>query len=288
MFDIAQFFPLLNHHLLSAILGKAGFYLKVINFFSNYLVDRKTSYFWNNFSSCFCDINMEVGQDSILSPIFSALYLSSFLHILEKRLKILNIKISILSFVDDSLLISQSKSFYTSNAHLFSSYNVASQLLLKFSLLVEHSKTEVFYFSRLHNNFNPPPLDLSSISGPLLVPKDTWWYLGFIFNRKLSFCQHIDFYANKAILTVKCMKILSNSTKGLNLLQKQLLYRSCALPIALYGFQLWFYHKALLLYPLKILGKLQRRVVIWILGAFRTSSYSIKAITGLIPIYLHL
>ena len=85
------------------------------------------------------------------------------------------------------------------------------------------------------------------------------------------------------------MKILGNSTRGLNLQQKCLLYRSCALPIALYSFQLWYYSKAPLSYPLKSLGKLQRRAAIWILGAFKISpSYGIKAIMGLIPIHLHL
>jgi len=42
-------------------------------------------------------------------------------------------------------------------------------------------------------------------------------------------------------------------------------------------------------YHLKALSKMQRRVAIWILGAFKTSpSYGIKAITGLVPIKLHL
>ena len=85
------------------------------------------------------------------------------------------------------------------------------------------------------------------------------------------------------------MKILGNSTRSLNPQQKCLLYRSCALLIALYGFQLWFYSKAPLSYPLNLLGKLQRRVAIWILGAFKTSFvYGIKAITDLISIRLHL
>ena len=44
-----------------------------------------------------------------------------------------------------------------------------------------------------------------------------------------------------------------------------------------------------MVYHLKVLGKMQRRAVIWILGAFKTSpSYSIEAIAGLIPIKLHL
>ena len=39
-----------------------------------------------------------------------------------------------------------------------------------------------------------PPLDLSSIEGFVLTPKNSWKYLDFIFDRKLSFYQHIDFY----------------------------------------------------------------------------------------------
>jgi len=104
-FDITQFFPSLNHHFISLILDKAGFGPLVINFFSNYLVNRKTSYFWNNFSSQSFDINVGVGQGSALSPILSTLYLSSFFHIFEKRIKNLDLKISTLSFVDDGLLI---------------------------------------------------------------------------------------------------------------------------------------------------------------------------------------
>jgi len=60
-FDIAQFFPSLNHCLFFLILGKVGFNPKVVQFVSYYLVDKKTSYFWNNFSSCFFDVNIGVG-----------------------------------------------------------------------------------------------------------------------------------------------------------------------------------------------------------------------------------
>ena len=57
----------------------------------------------------------------------------------------------------------------------------------------------------------------------------------------------------------------------------------------MYGFQLWFYNKAPLLYHFKILNKMQRRAAIWILGAFKTSpSEGIEALVGLIPIKFHL
>jgi len=129
-----------------------------------------------------------------------------------------------------------------SNSCLFCNYNIMSNLLDKFGLVVEHSKTEVFHFSRLQGSFNPPSLNLSLnlslLKGPILTFKNFWKYLEFIFNRKLMFHQHIDFYSNKALLSVKCMKILGNSSHSIMPLQKQLLYRCCILPIALYSFQL--------------------------------------------------
>jgi len=50
-------------------------------------------------------VDIGVGQESALSPILSALYLSSTFHIFEKRTKNLipSISISFLPFVDDSL-----------------------------------------------------------------------------------------------------------------------------------------------------------------------------------------
>ena len=103
------------------------------------------------------------------------------------------------------------------------------------------------------------------------------------------FYQHIDFYSNKALSSVKYMKLLGNSSCGIIPVQKQLLYRSYVLPIALYGFQLWFYNHVPLSYPLKTLGKMQRRAAIWILRVFKIfPTKGVEAIAGLIPIKVHL
>ena len=261
-FDISQFFPSLNHNLLMTTLSKVGLEPKVSKFFVDYLVKRKTNYIWNNLQSPEFEVNIGVEQGSALSPILLALYLALFLHILEKHLKILKIPISILSFVDDRLIIAQNNSIPISNSQLFYSYNVLSNLLTDFGLVIEHGKTEIFYFTRSHGEFNPPSLDLSPLGGPVLHPKDFWKYLGFLFNQKLSFRQHLDFYSNKALSTVKCMKLLGNSSHRISSLQKHRLYRCCILPIALYGFQLWFYNKTPLSYHMKLLNKMQRRAAI--------------------------
>ena len=185
-FDIAQFFPFLNYCLLPLILKKAGYDSKVVQFFSNYLVGRKIWYCWNNIFSQFFNVDVGVEQGSTLSLILSTLYISPVFHILENCLKNLKIPVSVLSSVDDGLFVIQSKSMI-SNSLLFCSYNIVSFLLEKFDLILEYGKTEVFHFSRLCRVFNSSPLNLLNIGSPSLIPKDMWRYLGFIFDRKLSF-----------------------------------------------------------------------------------------------------
>ena len=115
-FNISRFFLSLNHNLLTHILEKADFDPKVTSFFANYLVSRKTKYMWNDISFPSFDVNVGVGQGSTLSSILSSLYLSPFFYILENRLKNLRIPVSILSFVDDGLIIAQNKSVDISNS----------------------------------------------------------------------------------------------------------------------------------------------------------------------------
>jgi len=76
-------------------LAKAGLDPKVTSFFEDFLVKRKTNYTWNEFSSPMFEVNVGVGQESALSPILSALYLSPLLYILEKCLKTINIPVSL-------------------------------------------------------------------------------------------------------------------------------------------------------------------------------------------------
>jgi len=121
-------------------LDKASFDSKIILFFYDYLVGKKTKYLWNSFSSSFFNVNVGIGQGSALSPILSTLYLSPIFHIFEKRLKNLKILISIISFVDDGLFISQNKSLVFSNSYLFCSYHIMSSLLKQFSLVIKHGK----------------------------------------------------------------------------------------------------------------------------------------------------
>ena len=82
----------------------------------------------------------------------------------------LNLSTSILSFIDDSLLISQGKTYNKTLPELYNSYRVVTDLMVSFGLVMEHNKSEIFHFSRVHNDLNPE-LDLSAIGAPTLKLK---------------------------------------------------------------------------------------------------------------------
>ena len=155
-----------------------------------------------------------MGQDSVLSSILSTLYIVPIIHIFELRAQVFNLNISILSFVDDSLLISQKRIYNKILPDIHSSYRVVIDLIVLFGLVIEHDKLEIFYFSRAYNNFNQE-LDLLAISIPTLKLKIYWRYLGFYFDWYLFLKKHVYYYSTKALSTDKAMNMLGNLTRGL-------------------------------------------------------------------------
>jgi len=131
-----------------------------------------------------------------------------------------------------------------------------SKILLDADLVMEHSRTKLFYFMKAQHSPNPF-IDLSSIGGSVISPKPIWQYLGFYFDYRLNFNYHIHFYATKCLFTLSAMKMLENSSRGLLPIQKQLLYRTYILPIALYRFQLWFFKGASIVKNINELKKMQ-------------------------------
>jgi len=97
--------------MLLLILNKADFHFKVFIFFFDYLVDRKTYYLWNSFSSSSFNTDVGIGQGFALSLILSALFIAPIFYIFKKRINNLKIPVLFLLFVDDGLFISQEKYF---------------------------------------------------------------------------------------------------------------------------------------------------------------------------------
>jgi hypothetical protein len=177
-----------------------------------------------------------VGQESALSPVLSALYIALVMHGFQAHPSFMGC--NILSYMNDGTIITQSKSLLSNLEPLKKAYWVVNDLLRSFSLVLEYDKSEISHFTRAHHNLLPSLALDTSIH---LVPKTFWCYLGFFFNRSLSFREHVHYYSTKAFSMVLSMRMLGNSSRGLTPLQKCLLYRLCVVTMATYSYQLWFF-----------------------------------------------
>src|SRR6185369_2918659 len=237
-FDLANFFPSLNHEILAKVLQISGYSPTITNFFRSYLVGRRTKFSWEGEVSPSFAAEAGVGQGSALSPILAVLYLAPMMEIVKARVS--KVIADILSYVDDGTLVAQSKDWATNNVNLREAYLTLSEVATKMGLVIEDSKTELFHFSRSGYGDNPPlDLGVTPFTGATpLAPKPVWRYLGIYFDRRLDFRTHAKLMCTKALTTVRAMGVLGNSSKGLPPNEKRRLYRACCLPIALYGCRL--------------------------------------------------
>ncbi|KAF7761148.1 hypothetical protein Agabi119p4_10557 [Agaricus bisporus var. burnettii] len=279
-FDVAQFFPSLNHNVLSKIFKHFGFSASVASFFSDY--------------------NVGVGQGSALLPILSALYIAPCFHLLDKWVKDEEDRIhfpliSFLSFVDDGLLVATGDCRMDTHDTLKEAYAQMTSIFKDFGLVMEHTKTELFNFADSARNKNSPNPSINLGVAPFTrespcVPKDVWRYLGIMFDRNLIFRDHVKFYSTKSVSAVRCMKSLGNSNRGLTPKQKRLLYISCIQPIATFGLCCWYKPGTRAFKTnIKMLRLTHNQGARWITGAFRTSPMgAMTAVAGLMPLHLQL
>jgi retron-type reverse transcriptase len=144
-FDIAQFFPSLNHEVLLEVISRLGFPHVVVEFFHSYLVGRCTTYQWNTFLLGEYPSDVGVGQGSSLSPVLSALYLTLIMRLF--RASQIGKKVGLMSYVDDGTIIAQSKRAYDNLPLLTKAYGWLFWAFTALGLVLEHEKSEVIHFS---------------------------------------------------------------------------------------------------------------------------------------------
>ncbi|CAA7270631.1 unnamed protein product [Cyclocybe aegerita] len=141
---------------------------------------------------------------STMKWLFIALVMKLF------YIKAAPLNMTLLSFVDDGTILAQSKHLNDNNVGLCKAYKIIYLLFIAFALILEHDKTELFHFLHCHNAYNPA-LDLGYAPHTGATPlkaKTYWRYLGFYFDRRLMFHEHVCYYATKAFTTVQAMLVL--------------------------------------------------------------------------------
>ena len=289
-FDVAQFYPSVNHRMLLGILDKQGFSEKLIRFFGHYLSGRSTTYRWDTFTSpAFEAVDVGVVQGSSLSPPLANLYIAPVIY----RLCPVDQNGAgghpwLQFFVDDGLW-SVSRSTIEGNVQVLQEkYQHTISEFDRIGLRVEHEKTEACHFTRKKQS---PPLDLGEapFTGDTpLQPVPVLRHLGFYLDQRLTFRHHVRFYGSRAASTAQSLLMLGNSVRGMPPMQRRRLYQSCVLPLMTYGCQLWYRRKGTK-WHIEFLRKAQNTAARWITGAFRTSpAGGAEVLAGLPPVRLHI
>ena len=160
-FDVAQFFPSVNHDLLIQIMSRAGFNHKLCKFTSAYFGPRTSSFVFNgDVSPTFDCPSVGVGQGSSLSPTFSVLYLALAIHAVHSTTSVTS-TFGLQFYVDDSNLMASSTSTETTCHILRIAYHALECQLFKLGLVIEHDKDKLIHFPppckqpHMPHDFNP-------------------------------------------------------------------------------------------------------------------------------------
>ena len=128
-------------------------------------------------------------------------------------------------------------------------YNRLLHQLHCIGLNAETDKLELMHFIRKQNKGTNkwtqseplgPSIHLMDNGNKITIaPKNVMRYLRFYLDPKLTFREHIRYYATKAASTVNTLRILSNSSRGLSPVDKRRLYIANVIPVMTYGAHLW-------------------------------------------------
>src|ERR1700760_1188366 len=119
-----------------------------------------------------------------------------------------------------------------------------------------------------------------------LMPCSLWKYLGFFFDSRLSFTSHITFYFSKAFSTIRALRMLGNSIKGLDCDARAKIFKVAALPVLTYGAPLYWKHTGKgSMTLLKKMATVQNAAARWMISAFKTTpSDACSLLAGFSPL----
>ena len=165
-FDVAQFFPSMQHDLLVRILARYSFDPAYQNFFRSYLADRSTRFVWGSRTSerTYAAPGVGAGQGSALSPVLTNIYISPALHVVCPIASESPPRAPLTFYVDDGLVVGTVATTLDVHNRLRDAYQLCATQLTRLGLFIEDTKTEYCHFP-------PPRPRVKSPDHPRL----RWW-----------------------------------------------------------------------------------------------------------------
>ena len=222
--DFSKAFDTINHDILLHKLSHYGIRGIALEWFRNYLQDRKQYVSLNDHCSNMKDINCGVPQGSILGPLLFIIYINDF----HRSSDIL----SFILFADDSNVFFSNKNPHTLIQTINTELNKLTQWIRANKLSLNLQKTKYMIFS---NTIDTLPSDIIFDDTPLECVSEIK-FLGVTVDNKLSWKPHV---LNICKTISRNIGIINKLKNFLPLSSLLMLYSSLILPILNYGILAW-------------------------------------------------
>jgi hypothetical protein len=286
--DIQGFFDNINHDRLIHTFHMLGFAREICQWLTSFLTDRKVQLRFNGFISDQIDITVGSPQGLPISPILSSIYTFPLLRQAnqwtDSRLYM---------YIDNRNILAWGTSYHLVRTRLVARYAECLAWLERAGLSIDSGKTEAIFYSLTRarpdiHGLRPSTITVPTSEGePMTINcSDNVRYLGLFIDHKLTWNRHVKIMATRARGTLKSMKLLGNSVKGLDHGNWRLAYNAICLPVLTYGSPIWFKQQKQLS---KTLQAVQDEAVRWMMGAFRTTpAEPLHQLIAILPIHIRL
>ena len=288
--DIKGFFDHVNHKRMISVLWCKGFPPEICRWVSSFLSDRMVCIQIDDYTSPLAELKIGVPQGSPASPILSCLYSSEVIEVLNQSFicSSLSYPVSLISYIDDVGFLAISDSLGENVITLKSTLQTVQSLFTSIGMKIDPDKCDLMHFSNQRGDNSSPSLT-SSVNGldvTITPPKFIRW-LGFYFNRKLTFNDHTKIMCARASNVVSGLSCLGNTIVGMTPQHLRLLFKMCVVPVMTYGCQLWYRPATPHITLMKRLQIVQNKGLRRIAGAFYTTPVeSLSLLTFQPPIHI--
>src|SRR5579859_1214810 len=236
--DVAGAFNYVHHKRLIHNLKKRRVPGFIVRWVESFLCDRSTRLKFNGVESERICTNAGVPQGSPISPILYMFYNADLLEVQEGRSGELS-----LGFIDDIAYGVQGETVEANARSLEGMLRKAESWREKHGARFETSKYILIHFTRARKSPNSDTNTTAAyirIGDTTIKPAETARYLGVLFDRKLTFQQHIQYAAKKGTKFALAISRIANCTRGPTYQQTRNLVSAVVLPRVDYAAVVWY------------------------------------------------
>ena len=222
--DLRKAFDTVDHARFLSKLSIYGIRNKELNWFENYLFDRKHFVLFDGVKSDARSVYCGVPQGSVLGSLLFLLLIND----VELHLKYSQI----ILYADDAVIYYSNKSCENIQGHLNSDLELVGNWFSANNLVVnlKKSKTECVLFGTHRKTSRSSKLDLK-INGTQITKSKGYEYLGVYMDKNLSYCEYLNKTLKKASSRVR---MLSRIRQNIGPFTAEKIYKIMVLPVMLY------------------------------------------------------